>query len=762
MGSNTDPHHNIQGDVVYGDKVSGDKIGRDKIVNNYILPEDRPAIWHGVPDMPTYFLGRTDLINDLAANLTSGNTLALSAEGLPGVGKTAVAVALAHDKRVLAHFSDGVLWAGLGTEPDVMGTLNGWATALGSDVSQMVTPADRSQAVKNLIGQRRLLLVLDDAWEVEAAKLLRCGGPHCTHLLTTRLKDVAHTFAGQTHATVVPELAPAPALALLQAHAPQACAADPDAARKLVTAVGGLPLALELLGGYLGATRRSATPRLSHKALSDMAETENRLALACQRLGDLTGSQVTLNETIALSLAGLAAEPGGTEAADAFYALGAFAPKPADFSWQAACAVADCDEETIAWLLERNLVQQVEEADNLLTLHQSLADVARQQMKPEVAAHHRDYYLSVVNEDRNDWRRIEKIYEQVLWAWENAPQDETLVHFVWNLWQYQSLRGLMAEYMSWVQKALSVTQKTNDFEKLGSMLAHAGFISQSIGDPKTAIQYHSKALQIWQEIEDEKEQAKTLNNIGGVYGRLGQPEEALRYYKEALTIIREVGARAGEGRTLNNIGGVYRRLGLPEEALRYYNEALTIIREVGDRAGEGATLNNIGLIYGSLGQREEALRYYHDALPIKREVGDRAGDGVTLNNIGLVYYSLGQSEEALRYYKEALPIRREVGDRAGEGVTLNNIGLVYHSLEQSEEALWYYHEALPIRREVGDRWGEAVTRYNMLTIYRAQGDLNAAHAEMKLVVELAAAVKSPHLARFQEELAQLEAAMAQK
>ena len=47
-------------------------------------------------------------------------TLALSAlGGLPGVGKTALAAAIATDPDVQAHFADGILWAGLGKSPDL-------------------------------------------------------------------------------------------------------------------------------------------------------------------------------------------------------------------------------------------------------------------------------------------------------------------------------------------------------------------------------------------------------------------------------------------------------------------------------------------------------------------------------------------------------------------------------------------------------------------------------------------------------------------
>ena len=59
--------------------------------------------------------------------------LALAAEGLPGVGKTTLAVALAHHPRILTHFRDGILWAGLGPTPDVMSLLGNWAQELDRD-----------------------------------------------------------------------------------------------------------------------------------------------------------------------------------------------------------------------------------------------------------------------------------------------------------------------------------------------------------------------------------------------------------------------------------------------------------------------------------------------------------------------------------------------------------------------------------------------------------------------------------------------------
>ena len=70
---------------------------------------------------------------------------------------------------------------------------------------------------------------------------------------------------------------------------------------------------------------------------------------------------------------------------------------------------------------------------------------------------------------------------------------------------------------------------------------------------------------------------------------------------------------------------------------------------------------------------------------------------------------------------------------------------MYDRWGQGEQALDYYQQALPIRREVGDRAGEAVTRFNLAMVYRGQGQLDRAVAELEQVVELDRQIGHPDL-----------------
>ncbi len=172
----------------------------------YQSGEKRTVPFLAPPQPPYDLIGRDDLLRDLKAKLLEGKNLALSAlNGLPGIGRTALAVALAYDPQVLSHFSDGILWAGLGrdaSETNVLSILSLWGTALGVPPNEMEKLPDvkaRRERIQATIGQRSILLVIDDAWKIELAWQLKVGGPNCAYLLTTRVPEVATRYAHEAH-----------------------------------------------------------------------------------------------------------------------------------------------------------------------------------------------------------------------------------------------------------------------------------------------------------------------------------------------------------------------------------------------------------------------------------------------------------------------------------------------------------------------------------------------------------------------------------
>ena len=203
----------------------------------------------------------------------------MALNGLLGIGETALAAALATDQEVQSYFRDGILWAGLGSQPDILGILSRWGKLLGVAPSQVENLNSReawSQALQAAIGSRRLLLIIDDALMAEDVLPLRVGGTECVYLLTTHLAEVAFTLQ---EAIVVPQLKDTSAIALLAQFVPELVTQDFEGAQALVRAAHGLPLTLTLMGNYPGFPGLSPTEPAAAGGPGGVPR--DRRALAC-------------------------------------------------------------------------------------------------------------------------------------------------------------------------------------------------------------------------------------------------------------------------------------------------------------------------------------------------------------------------------------------------------------------------------------------------------------------------------------------------
>src|SRR6266699_1653816 len=166
------PYYREQLCALFGKNAK--ELGLLSDIDEHDIAEPAPLVQPTTPDIPgalssvNTLLGRQDLFMQVKERLFAGDNVALTAlNGLPGIGKTALAVALARDREVQAHFRDGVLWAGLGPHPNMLSLLARWGKLLGVTPSQVENVNSREswgQALRDAIGLRRLLLIIDDAW----------------------------------------------------------------------------------------------------------------------------------------------------------------------------------------------------------------------------------------------------------------------------------------------------------------------------------------------------------------------------------------------------------------------------------------------------------------------------------------------------------------------------------------------------------------------------------------------------------------------
>ncbi|GCA82089.1 regulatory protein AfsR [Microcystis aeruginosa NIES-2522] len=230
--------------------------------NHDIDPEPKPVISASLksssyrnqaPPKPSYFVERPEVSIELKKLLLSETTektgtLVISAiYGLGGIGKSTLAAALAQEKEVQAYFPDGIFWATLGQQPDILSFLHGWIQALG-DYNFKPTGIDAASLhLRTLLADKKALLVVDDLWNVEDIDPFRVAVNHCKLLVTTR--EVPVKGAIRYDLDVMTE---SQSLALLTGYLKHELnLADQKQAKILAKIVGYLPLALELTAAQI-------------------------------------------------------------------------------------------------------------------------------------------------------------------------------------------------------------------------------------------------------------------------------------------------------------------------------------------------------------------------------------------------------------------------------------------------------------------------------------------------------------------------------
>lgn len=246
-----------------------------------MLPTSPP--WQPSCQLPLdigVFAGRERLVDHLVELLGSdaGHSLPVVAlSGSPGVGKSALAIRVAHQLR--SAFPDGQWYlqlAGTSTTPrhpgdvlaELLVTAGLPATALPAGLHE------RAAVLRARLADRRVLLVCDDAASADQVRSLLPGTAGCAVLVTSRTELSGLALQGAYHVALDP-LSSAEATELLTSMLGAGRVhAEPDATAELARLCDHIPLALRITGANL-----TARPHASLNLYADELRCGDRLSL---------------------------------------------------------------------------------------------------------------------------------------------------------------------------------------------------------------------------------------------------------------------------------------------------------------------------------------------------------------------------------------------------------------------------------------------------------------------------------------------------
>ena len=467
-----------------------------------------------------------------------------------GIGKTALAVVLAHEWA--PRFPDAQLGLdGFGTRtqpppPSAAALLTQIITTfIGPDAAKAL-PDDEATLkpiYHDLLHGRKVLILLDNARDAaQAAPLIPPAG--CALIITSRQSFML----GTTRPHDVGRLPDADAFDLLREYHP--ALGDADAA-ELARLCAGLPLALRLAGAHLGLDAADAPD-------GGVAETARYIArLKAGRLGTLDADapdagEVTITETLRLSEDLL--PPVEREA---WRKLGVFT---VPFDARAAAAIAGADGEMLTRFLRRSLLER-DGADRhrLHRLHDLAADYARARLgEPaldDLRMAHARHFAEVGYETADLYLKgdvmgglalfdRERAQIEATFAWLAARPDAAsatvLLDLVNAVVYTGDLRFHPRQRIAWLEAQLAAARLTGNRQAEGNALGNLGNAHAALGDARKAIELYEQALIIDREIGDRRGEANDLFNSAVALAQLGQRAEALARAEQAAEIFAAI------------------------------------------------------------------------------------------------------------------------------------------------------------------------------------------------------------------------------
>jgi DNA-binding SARP family transcriptional activator/tetratricopeptide (TPR) repeat protein len=754
------------GEPAPGDAGAGGTAGRAAAPAGREAGPPQPSlaeVRYSLPPDAAAFTGRDAEVELITAAVTgaagSGGVVAIRAiDGMPGVGKTALAVRAAYLLR--DRFPDRQLFIDLrghtpGQEPvSAEAALAGLLAATGVDPRYL--PADlagRAALWRDRMSGQRALLVLDNAASSAQAAPLLPGGDQCLVLVTSRrhLADLPGAVTPLLLDTLLPEQARQMFIRLAPRAGQPAARSAAGSVAELAGLAGYLPLAISLLARVYNRHAAWSLADLAAETRASLltlaAETDNVAAAFAVSYQHLDADQQRFFRRLGL-------HPGTTTDAYAAAALAGVSVGDAarlldglhgeGLLTETGYRRYGMHDLIRRYAADRAAADPAAERDRavsaLLGYYQDTAAAAQAQLARHAPVTPAPAGSAPVPAGRRAaapalpdsvaalaWARAERASLLACLDYAARTGDQArLVGLTAGLAALLHHDGPWAEAIARHAAAADAARLLGDQTAEASALSELGNLRRLTADFPAAAADLDAAMAIFCAAGSRLGRAATLNDRGAVRLSAGDLPAATADLEAALASFRALADRRGEASAQHDLGAARLATGDYPAAIEALSQAQGIFRYLGDQLGQASALFYLGDARRVTGNYPAATVTLASALAMFRDLGIRRGQASALGNLGAVRELTGEYPDAVRDLDESLAIFRDLGNQVGQASALRHLGAVRRLSGDYAGAAWALRESLGIARAIGSQYCEGGALLELAAVRREAGDLAGA------------------------------------
>ncbi|KAI1407008.1 hypothetical protein F5Y13DRAFT_207064 [Hypoxylon sp. FL1857] len=654
--------------------------------------------YHHIPFLQNgRFSGRSELLSTIRGVLdpeqATSPTKSMALFGMGGVGKTQLALQYAHES---ADRYDVILWIAADNSITIGQSFR--EVAQGLQLCQNPEEIQDSAAaiwkVKNWLSatSNPWLIVFDNADDLQAIKVAWPVGSSGSILLTTRDFDIANNPAARCLQIEPFNDVEGSIMLLKQVGLDPSVPSNTEHATAITQALGGLPLALSQIGGFIAQRRlplkdflplyeRNATKIDARKTVKD--DYEHTLStvwdVSFQKLPD--PAMKLLNMLVFF-------DPDAID--EAIFLEGSQTERGIDSEFDFIVDEMDLGDAEQP-LLQAALINKTMEKP-LITVHRLIQSATIRRLPTPDWSRYFDAVIQLlswgfpdtwskdIGHQINAWVKCEKCLPHIghlaklskkhgIRPGSAQQYAELLLRCSWYLYEretYDVARNLVD----------TAVQTFEDKSTLAyaSAIDLAGLISLDLCQPSLALKPFQEALEIRKKRlgPDDPFIASSLNNIALAYTEMGNLEEAYATHEQAIDIrLRTSSDRIGN--SYSNMASLLLRMGKPDEAeemlgrcpsLKDFTDETFLSTGNPRFSGDMVLLSRIRLKQGRV---DEALRLASKALAFRQKLlGNRLKTCDSLYDVASILNLQGHPASAIELLKQLVNISESLNEGEGQ------------------------------------------------------------------------------------------------